>query len=116
MYWGMSPVEFFEREHVRAVAAVDTTKLLVLLPEIGLEDLRCTEEPQDRDLPRRRVVDAGGGPGGQQARTGQRGGPGHTGAPKECAAAYHPVPVLAQVLLGGCDLRAVVRVYGSIFL
>jgi len=43
-------VKVLKRSDVSGVAAIDAAELVVLLPEIGLDDLRCGEKLQDRNI------------------------------------------------------------------
>ena len=43
-------IEVRQRCHVGRIAAVDSTELVVLLPQIALDQLYRGEEPQDRDV------------------------------------------------------------------
>src|SRR4029077_1103931 len=53
---GHVAVEVLKRGHVGSVASVDSAKLVVLLPEIGLEYLGGGEESKDRSVPLRELA------------------------------------------------------------
>ena len=86
-------VEVRERGHVRRVAAVHSTELVVLLPEVALDELRRGEESQDRDITLGQRASVRRGVAGEHSAGRKCCGTGCADALQERAPADHPPPL-----------------------
>jgi hypothetical protein len=106
---GHVPVEVLERRDVGGVAAVHAAELRVLLPQVGLEQLRRGQEPQDGGVAAREPAGVGERGGRSQRASGERRRAGGADAQQEPAPADDLVPVRLELLRRRCALSGVCR-------
>jgi hypothetical protein len=91
-------VEVRQRGDVRRIATVHSSELVVLLPEVALDQLGRGEEPQDRDVALRDRAAPGHRFGREQSAARYRRGTGQTDALQERAPPDDPAPLCLTVV------------------